>query len=215
MLKGYGLAAGLVFAMGAAHGHMSGLNMPAGPFALGAQVNITWSVEVTHGGAPMVVYLSRNNGTTWDSIAGVAGSAAAGMKSYTWTVAGAPALQAKIRIYQRVPPNMPANTTNDYNLVSAAFAFGPALPILPALEVDFFSVRQFKGAISIHLQGSSFRSAEISNLNGVVMRSLGFAGGSGAREIWVSTAGLPMGKAILRISADGKPPSNRIIMIRR
>ena len=186
------------------------------PYAVGQVVTVTFDVDNAHGGtAPYILHLSRNGGTTWDSVGGLPGSTQTGEKTLQWTVPGPTTAQAKVRLYQRLAGQAVSNTSNNYNLVSAAFQITPGTPVLPFAGEKILSFRQAAGAIHLNLEGNGFRVAEISNLNGVVMRTLNIPYGSGMREFVFPTAGLPLGKAVFRLLADGQPAQNRVIVVRR
>jgi hypothetical protein len=176
---------------------------------------VTWEVDNAHGGAaPYVLHLSRDGGATWDSVGGLPGSGQTGLKTIQWTVPGPTTAQGKLRLYQKLQGQPASTSSNNYNLVSAAFHVAPGTSVRPFGQGKIFSFRQFTGAIRLEVEGSDFHAAEISNLNGVVLRSWNISRGSESREFVFSTAGLPLGKAVFRLLSDGRP-YHRVIVIRR
>jgi hypothetical protein len=226
MRKG-AFTAALVFGLaGWSWGHLNNLRMngtvvatPSSsvpqddPYSVGTTVTLAYNVDINHAGTSIHVQYSSNGGTSWTTVNTIPSSS--GAKTYQWTVTGPPTTQGKIRIHQT--QQAASNTSNDYNLVSGAFPVEAGTPILP-FAVDapgIHSVIEFKGALQVQYQGGEFRHAEISNLNGLVLRSFALPSTGGRRDIVLSTAGLPMGKAVLRLVAEGKPASNRMVLIRR
>ena len=225
MLKGGWMAMAAILATaGSGWGHMDTLKMDqvtvatnstsidqgsTNPYYMGTTVTLSWSLTNAHGGAAFLLQFSSDNGATWDSVGALSGSNSTGTRSLRWTMLRA-AGRAKLRLFQRAGQPLSA-TSNDYTLVSGAFSIAWDTSILPVLGGDGLSVLEAPGALQVTLPGGGLRMAELANLDGRVLR---YVGAGGRERVRLPLAGLPAGRAALRLWTDGGAVHTRMILVR-
>jgi hypothetical protein len=182
------------------------------PVPAGSQVTITWQVSDAHN-APYILFFSRNGGSTWDSVAGVSASNATGTRTLQWTAPAMASAQAKLRLFQRFNQST-SNTSNDYNLVSGVFHVSPVTPILAGAG-RILSFQEDRDAFRLDLENSRYRAAEIASLDGALLRSIRLSGAHGTRTLVISKAGLPVGRAVIRLISENGYVDNHMVFIRR
>jgi hypothetical protein len=182
---------------------------PTNRYFLGRTVTLTWSVTNTHGGAPFLLQYSGDNGTTWDSVGSLAGSNSTGTRSLQWTMIRG-ANQARLRLFQRAGQPF-SGTSNDYNLVSGTFFIAWDMALPPVAGGSGLSLRESPGTLDVAIPGVGLRLVEFANLDGRVLRTVPAGGRDHVR---LPLAGLPAGRAALRLRTDGGAVHSRIILFR-
>jgi hypothetical protein len=174
---------------------------------------MTWNMDIRH--SVYTIYYSSNGGMNWTAIASNLPNTTT---SYTWTVPTTATATGKIRIFQLEAGHPLQNSTDNWNLVTPVFAVQSPSPVFSAEKgAGRYGLNLTPGFLVLKLREPSVRDAraEISDLNGAVLRSISLGQAAAGGQLVFPTAALPMGRVVFRVLENGNSAFDQIVVIRR